>query len=79
MTLLEPKAVTKRNGVFSNFQSNTNSQIINRELLVAVLFKVDDGTIGNRAESVIPVHCLFQKIRFNMSSTVFRETGRHCV
>jgi len=65
MTLIEPKAVTERNGIFSNLHSNTNAQIINRELLVALLFKVDNGTIGNRAESVIPVHCLFQKSRFH--------------
>jgi len=64
MTLIEPEAVTERNGIFSNLQSNTNAQIINRELLLTFLIEVDNGTIGNSAESVVSVHCLFEKIRF---------------
>jgi len=63
MTLIEPEAVTERNRIFNNLQSNTNAQIINRELLLTFLIEVDNGTIGNSAESVVPVHCLFEKTR----------------
>ena len=64
MPLIKTEAVAKRNGIFSNLQANPTAQIINCELLVTLLVEVDNGTIGNRAEPVIPEHCLIQKIRF---------------